>query len=543
MKDQDDKGQSGQDKNIPDGNNLSGNNDKKSKNEISRRSAVKALAGLPVLGLFGYQVLKKRNYDLEKREAVIRELGLDRIELPASDYGTTNHRGDLIRIGIIGYGARGDQLSNSLGFMHPDQIKARNERGTLSEWLEQEYLNVAITGICDVFDNHTERGVVVAENKLRPGGQEAPDLPVKRYRHYHDMLADKDIDAVIIATPDHQHGQMTVDAARAGKHIYCEKSVANTEEEVNALYSAVKSSGVVYQLGHQITQNVIYQQAREIISMGLLGKITLLQTSTNRNTSHGAWVRHLDGQGNPRPGDETTIDWKQWLGNAPDAPFSINRYYNWTLYFDYATGLVGQLFTHEYDAMNQLLDLGIPESVSSSGGTYFWKDGRDMADLLQIVFEYPERDLTLLYSGNLASSLNRGRIIMGNDASMEIGNNIMITADRNSTRYADKIRAGLIDPSSPMITYNPGSGRIDAVTSASERYYASRGLTSTTINGRRVDVSHLHLREWINCIRNQGVPSVNIDVAYEEGMACVMAHRSYVEKRIVRWDRINKKII
>jgi predicted dehydrogenase len=523
--------------------NPSGNSNKKDQGGISRRNMVKALAGLPVLGFFGHQVLKKRNYDLEKRQAVIRELGLDKLEFPVSDYGTTIHGGDLLRVGIVGYGARGDQLANALGFMHPDHIRTRHEQGTLSEWLDQEYLNVAITGICDVFDMRMENGVVVAENRIRPGGQDAPSLPVKRYRHYHDMLADKDIDAVIIATPDHHHGRMTVDAAKAGKHIYCEKSVANTEEEVNELYSAVKSSGVVYQLGHQITQNVIYQQAREIINRGLLGKVTLLQTSTNRNTAWGAWVRHLDGQGNEFPGDENSIDWMQWLGNAPYSPFSINRYYNWSLYFDYATGLVGQLFTHEYDAMNQLLNLGIPASASSSGGTYFWKDGRDMADLLQIVLEYPGRDLTLLYSGNLASSLNRGRVIMGNDASMEIGNNIMITADRNSTRYAGKIRAGLIDPSSPMITYNPGSGRIDAVTSASERYYAARGLTATTVNGRRVDVTHLHLREWLSCIRNQDIPSVNIDVAYEEGMACVMAHRSYVEKRIVRWDEVNKKII
>lgn len=539
----DQKQKKGPEKNHPAGQNPSGEQGSGKKSNISRRKAVKALASLPVLGLFGHQVLKKRNYDLQNRESVIRELGLDEIEFPVSDYGTQKHDGDLIRIGIIGYGARGDQLANSLGFMHPDQIKHRNEQGTLKEWLEQEYLNVAVTGICDVFDMRRENGLVVAQNKIRPGGRTAPKLPVKAYSHYQDMLDDKDIDAVIIATPDHHHGQMTVDAAKAGKHIYCEKSVANTEKEINALYSAVKASGIVYQLGHQITQNVIYQQAREILNKGLLGKITLLQTFTNRNTSHGAWVRHLDSQGNPRPGSETSIDWKQWLGSAPHTPFSIERYYNWTLHFDYATGLIGQLFTHEYDAMNQLLKLGIPKSVTSSGGTYFWKDGRDMADLLHIVFEYPERDLTLMYSGNLASSLNRSRVIMGNDASMEIGNNIMISADRNSPRYRDKIRAGLIDPGSPMITYNPGAGKIDAVTSATERYYASRGLTSTTINGRRVDVTHLHLREWLKCIRDGKKPSINIDVAYEEGMACVMAHRAYVEKRVVGWDDVNKKII
>ncbi len=530
-------------KNNETGKNLSGDSDKNNKPGMSRRTVVKALAGLPVLGLFGHQLLKKRNYDLEKREAIVKELGLDKIELPASNYGSGSNPGDLIRVGIIGYGSRAHSLARSLGFMHPDEVKSRNEQGTLKEWLDQEYLNVALTGICDVFDQHTENGLAVAENYIRPGGQNAPKLPVKSYRHYHEMLDDKDIDAVIIATPDHHHGQMTIDAAKAGKHIYCEKSVANTEDEINQLYSAVKNSGVVYQLGHQITQNVIYQQARELIKRDMLGKVTLVQTTSNRNTSHGAWVRHLNSQGNPKPGNAKSIDWKQWLGNAPYTPFSINRYYNWTLYFDYATGLIGQLYTHEFDAMNQILNLGIPKSVTSSGGIYFWKDGRDMADMLHIVSEYPERDLTLLYSGNLSSSRGRGRIIMGNDGSMEIGNNIMINADRNSSRYRKGIESGLIDPGSPMISYNPGAGQIDAVTSATERYYASRGLTTTTINGRRVDVTHLHLREWINCIRDGSTPSVNIDVAFDEGMACVMAHRAYVEKRVVQWDKVNKKIV
>ena len=511
--------------------------------KMSRRSVVKALAGLPVLGIFGHQLISKRSYDVHKRESVIRELGLDNLEFPASDYGTGNPKGDLIRVGIIGYGVRGNQLATSLGFMHPEVVRIRNERGTLTEWLDQEYLNVAITGICDVFDMHADNGIAVAENEIRPGGKDSPKLPVKRYRNYREMLADKNIDAVIIATPDHHHGQMTIDAANAGKHIYCEKAVANTEKEINELYNAVKTNGVVYQLGHQITQNVIYQQAREIIKRDMLGKVTLVQTTSNRNTSQGAWVRHLNAQGEPKPGDERSIDWKQWLGDAPYIPFSTDRYYNWTLYFDYATGLIGQLFTHEYDAMNQILDLGIPKSVNSSGGIYFWKDGRDMADLLHIVFEYPDRDLTLLYSGNLASSLNRGRVIMGNDASMEISNNITISADRNSTRYKKGIESGLIDPSSPMISYNPAAGSIDAVTSASERYYASRGLTTTTINGRNVDVTHLHLREWIKCIRDGGAPSVNIDVAFEEGIACVMAHQAYVEKRVVQWDAVNKKIV
>jgi len=517
--------------------------DNNQKQGMPRRTMLKALAGVPVVGLLGFEVWKKRGYDLDKQRAVVKELGLDSIQYPVSDYGKTTSSGDMIRVGFIGFGTRATQLSNALGFMHPLDVKKKQGSNAFNDWMQQEYLNVAVTGICDVFDLHAEKGLATVGNDIRPGGKDASKLPVKRYLTYQEMLADKDIDAVIIATPDHHHARISIDAAKAGKHVYCEKSVALHEDELNELYNTVKSSGIVYQLGHQITQSVVFQQAKEIVKRDILGKITLVETTSNRNTAEGAWIRHLDANGNPKPGDETTIDWKQWLGNTPYVPFSADRFYSWTKWFAYDHGMIGQLFTHEFDAVNQLLRIGIPKSVVSSGGIYYWKDNREMPDSLHCVFEYPERELTLLYSGNLASGRSRGRVFMGHDASMELGNNIIINADRNSTKYKQGIASGLIDTSSPMLTYNPGAGQIDAVTSASEKYYASRGLTTTTLNGRPVDVTHLHLREWLNCIRNGGTPSVNIDMAYQEGIAGIMAHLSYVEKRRVEWDEVNKKIV
>ena len=517
-------------------------NEGKKGTSMKRRTVLKALAGAPVVGLLGYEVLKEQKYDLNKQQAVIKELGLDSIEFPVSDYGQTHSSGELIRLGVIGFGTRATQLSKALGFMHPDKIKTTAPK-SLNDWLQQEYLNVAITGVCDVFDLHAEEGLAIAQNDIRPGGKDAPKLPVKRYRTYQDMLADKDIDAVIVATPDHHHARIATAAAKAGKHVYCEKSVALHEDELKELYNTVKSSGVVFQLGHQIPQNIIFQQAREIVKKGILGKITLVETTTNRNTASGAWIRHLNADGSPKPGNEKTIDWEQWLGDTPYVPFSIDRYYNWTKWFAYDTGMIGQLFTHEFDAVNQLLHIGIPKSVVSSGGIYYWKDNREMADTLHCSFEYPNHDLTLLYSGSLASSRGRGRVFMGHDASMELGGSISINVDQNSTKYKEGIASGLIDTDAPMLSFNPGAGQVDAVTSASAKYYASRGLTTTTINGRAVDVTHLHLREWLNCIRKGGTPSANIEMAFQEGITCLMAHRSYVEKRRMEWDDVNRKIV
>jgi len=510
------------------------------KTDSKRRTFIKALAGLPVIGLFAYELAAKRAYDQEKKNRVMRDLGLQNMDAPVI---LKSSKGDLLRIGIIGFGARAVSHANGLGYMHPADVEKSKKAGTFEDWLAQEDLNVAVTGICDVFDLHAENGLATINNKLRAGSTETAGIPVKRYHTYQEMLDDKDIDAVMIATPDHHHAIISAAAAKAGKHVYCEKSIALNEAELNEAYEAVTKSGIVFQMGHQITQSSIFKQAKEIIKKDILGKITLVETTTNRNSADGAWIRHLDANGNPKPGDEKSIDWKQWLGNTPDVPFTTNRYYNWQKYFAYETGMIGQLFTHEFDAINQLLRIGIPKAVVSSGGIYYWKDDRDMPDTLHCVFEYPERDLTLLYSASLCNSRSRGRVFMGREASMELGSSISITADSESLRYKKQIEAGIIDPSGPMISFNPSSGRIDAVTSATEKYYAARGLTTTTINGRNVDVTHLHIKEWIDCIRNGGIPSANMERAYEEGIACLMAHRSYLEHRRIEWDTVNRRIV
>ncbi len=517
-------------------------NAKEQKPAIKRRTLLKALIGVPVIGAFAFELMQKKAYDLEKKNRVLDELGLGKFEAPKI-MKSASAGSKLLRVGIVGFGARAVTHVNGLGYIHPQDYEKMKANGTLEDWLAQENLNVALTGICDVFDLHAERGLETARNDIRTGGGKPAGLPVKRYNTYQEMIDDKDIDAIMIATPDHHHAPISAAAAKAGKHVYCEKSIALSEAELNNVYNAVKSSGIVFQMGHQITQSVVFQQAKDIIKKNILGKITLVETTTNRNSQDGAWIRDLDANGKPKPGDEKTIDWNQWLGSTPIVPFTTNRYYNWQKYFTYETGMIGQLFTHEFDAVNQLLRIGIPKYAVASGGIYYWKDDRDMPDTLHCVFEYPDRDLTLLYSATLANSHSRGRLFMGHDATMELGSAISITADANSTRYKKQIESGIIDPSGPMISFNPTSGSIDAVTSATEKYYASRGLTTTTINGRNVDVTHLHIKEWIDCIRSGGTPSANIERTYEEGIACIMAHRSYLEHRRIEWDAVNKKIV
>jgi predicted dehydrogenase len=527
-------------------------NDEHRKGRIERRTLLKAMAGAPVLGALGFETLRKLKHDAKNnpREQIIHELGLDDLLSNVKPVTTTN--GDLIRVGIVGFGVRGTRLAKELGFME----KSRFERelaeqqeaggGPLKTKLESGNFNVAITGICDVFDLHAERGLTAARHDIFTGGDIAKANAVKRYGHYHDMLADPSIDAIIIATPDHHHAQMTIDAINAGKHVYCEKAPVHREDEILPLYDTVRNSELVYQMGHQNPQNAVFQQARQILDRGLLGNISHIATTTNRNSRSGAWIRHKTRSGEVKPGDASSIDWQQWLGKAPQVPFSIERFYSWARFFEYDTGLFGQLFSHEFDAVNQLLNLGIPNAVSSTGGQYFYKELGDMPDVLHTSFEYADKGTTLTYSANLTSSKSRPRTIYGRDASMTIGADLTMTPDAGSERYAGLLDKGLADSSRPMLEILEGadiSSPIDAVTSASVKYYAARGLTRTFIDGKEWDVTQLHLKEWLDCIRFGGEPSANIEKALEEAVVIAMADISYREQRRTSWDPVNKQIV
>jgi len=450
-----------------------------------------------------------------------------------------------IRLGIIGSGGRGRYLLKAAGFLRPEvidsfieQSKENKSDKRYKEFLEQEDLNIVINGICDIYDENAKRGIAACSNICRnPTNGEMGNQP-KRYTNYKDLLAAEDIDAVIIATPDHWHGTMTIEAAKAGKHVYCEKPLTWTVAETYEVINAVKENGIVFQLGHQNRQTESYFKAKEAYEKGVLGKVNLVEVTTNRNSPNGAWVYNIEEGAGPH-----NIDWQQFLGPAPYHEFSLERFFRWRCWWDYSTGLSGDLFTHEYDAMNQILDLGIPESAVSSGGIYFYKDGRTVPDVLQQTFEYPDRDLTLMYSASLASNMRRGRRIMGHDAYMEVGGDLKIYADQGSTKYAEKIEAGLIDPNLPIYSFTPGMKQVDAITSPTEQYFAGRGLLYTYRSGKRVDTSHLHIKDWLDCIREGGQPSCNIDLAFEEAMTAHMGTIAYRENRKVYWDKEKKEIV
>lgn len=509
---------------------------------LDRRDLLKGLATVPVLGVLAFEVGRKKGVEDSRKNEVLKELGLEK-KAPAV-VKTIGKKGDTIRVGIIGYGGRGENVVRAAGFAHPDWVESQKQAEKasgstqLKDYLEQEDINITLAGVCDVFDVRAERAIAASKNEVRPGGGKGKSMEAERFLTYQDMLASPNIDAVIIATPEHQHAQMVIDAMNAGKHVYCEKPMTKTFDEIALVEQAVRASGKVYQLGHQNRQVESHIKAREIIEKNILGKITLIETTTNRNNPNGAWVMSIHKDASPE-----NIDWKQFLFNAPRRPFSVERFFRWRCWYDYGNGLAGDLLSHEFDAVNQIMHCGIPKTAVASGGIYYYKDGREVPDVFNVAFEYPDQELTLIYSATLASNHDRGMVFMGHDGSMEVGGGITVDADPESTRYQKKIESKVIDPSLPLFAYTPGSAGFDAVTTATQKYFAARGLMYTYRDGKRVDSTFLHIKDWLDCIRNGGTPSCGIDRAIEEGVTCQMATISYLTGRKVEWDPVNRKIV
>jgi predicted dehydrogenase len=516
-------------------------NQEKKGNKLSRRDILKSLATVPIVGAMAYGIYRKERSEQLLSNMITRELGISNSTRPAEKVA----EGKELRIGIIGYGIRGKMLVRALGFAHPTVIddwikggKESKEYARYENFQNQENLNIRITAVCDIFDTYAKMALEAGANTNKAGSGGKMGEQPKRYLDYKELIASPDVDAIVISTPDHWHGPMTIEAAKAGKHVYCEKPFSWSVEETYEIREIVKKSNIVFQLGHQGRQIDSYLKAQEVIEKGLLGPISLIELTTNRNDPNGAWVYPIHKDANPQ-----TIDWEQFIGQAPWHDFSLERFFRWRCWWDYSTGLSGDLLTHEYDSINQIMHLGIPESATSTGGIYFYKDGRDVPDVLTTVFEYPKRDLSILYSATLSNQLSRGKKFLGHDGYMEVGDSLTVYPDARSTKYADQLKSGLMDPARPIYTNVPGRSDIDATTSATERYFAGRGLMFTYRGDKRYDTTHLHLKEWIDCIRTGNTPSCDIDQSFQEAITAHMGTLSYKHQKKVFWDEKNEKII
>lgn len=507
------------------------------KKGLSRRDLLKGIAMAPVAGAVWWAGAKTSSKKSQARESVLKTLNISAAPPPPSG----SMAGDPIRIGIIGFGIRGPQLCRAIGFAQKSWLKEQADAAKedpnntrLEAFLEQEDLNVQITAVCDVFDFRAEDAV---------DSFSTDDVKVKRFRTYEELLESPDVDAVIIATPDHWHAPMAIAALQAGKHVYVEKPMTHNVKETYTLQEVANNTDKVFAVGHQHRQTQSFLTAQDVIKKNILGHVSLIQANTNRNDDNGAWQYHIHEDANPN-----TIDWKQFIGNAPMTEFNLEHFFRWRKWWAYGSGLSGDLLSHDYDRVNCVLRMGIPSSVSSSGGIYTHRDGRNVPDVFQTNMEFPDfstgtsqkagkvKGMTLVYSATLGNSYGRKTLLMGHDATMELGNSLSIYVDRGSTRFDDDLQNGKMEAGVPIYTYDPTVNEVDGISSATTQYFADKGLLWTYRDGKRVDSTHLHLREWLSCIRNGGTPSCDIKAGFEEAITSHMAGLSYKLGRRIDWD-------
>lgn len=263
-----------------------------------------------------------------------------------------------------------------------------------------------IVAVGDIYDGRLER----AKERWGAG--------VFTTRDYREIIARKDIDAVIVATPDHWHAQIAHDVLMSGKDVYVEKPMCHKFPECQMLMDAQAKSGKILQVGSQYASAMVFLKAQQLIQQGAIGELNLVEAWLDRNTALGAWQYTL-------PGTDATparIDWDRFLGNAPKVPFEPVRLFRWRNYKDYGTGVSGDLFVHLLTGLHVATSSLGPNRIYATGAVRYWKDGRDAYDVVLAMMDYPT--FTFALRVNLASGAappeRFGLKFVGSEGTMEV---------------------------------------------------------------------------------------------------------------------------
>ena len=400
-------------------------------------------------------------------------------------------------VGIIGVGLRGKRL---LG------------------WAQQAP-GAEVRIMADLYDANLRKAQDLCMNRK-----------VRLTKEWERVIEDPSVQAVIIATPDFWHAPMVIAAAKAGKHIYCEKGWCLNLAEAKAMRKAVKENKVVMQLGHHYNSWPTYVRAKEIFKTGALGKVTLVRSCYDGGGQYPHWKFYAsDYETHTMPADATPehIDWARFVGNAPKRGFSAERFFTWRCYWDYGTGLAGDVMSHMWDATNMIMGLGIPEFVSAQGGLYMHKQERDVPDTWNTTFEYPAKDFAFTFSSTTANIYNFRYVqFLGHEKTLVVNDQYCRLYDAEwKPGHAERIKAAEIDAA------KIGVQKLDATV-----------RPEYSMKPDELKVSS-HMENLFDCIRTGDKPRCGVDRAFEEAVAICMSVEAYRRRRTVRWDARQEEIV
>ncbi len=348
--------------------------------------------------------------------------------------------------------------------------------------------------------------------------------PIKTTRRYKELLDDKEIDAILIAVPDHWHKQVVVDALAAGKDVYCEKPMSHNPADGLEMVAAYKKTDRIVQIGAQRTSSVLCAKAKELLAKGAIGDLNLIEASYGRNDPNGAWEY-------PPPPDLSpeNLDWDTWLGTAPKKPFDPNTFARWRCWKEYGTGVAGDLLVHLISGMQ--FSLGIneaPTRVSAFGGIYRFKDGRNMPDVHPVLFEYMGIPVYMRLSlGCESPEVTR---FQGSKGAIELR--------EFSVTYAPQ--AGVDTSPSYYTSSYPAKMREAYAKQWHEEHDPPPGkepaAETITWNGNDYDDLRPHLARFFDAVRSRQPVVQDAVFGHNAALACHLANESYFRKTPVYWD-------
>jgi predicted dehydrogenase len=352
-------------------------------------------------------------------------------------------------------------------------------------------------------------------------------------RDYREVLARKDIDAVIIATPDHWHKQAAVDAMKAGKDVYCEKPMIHLYEDGPEIIETARSTNRIIQVGSQRVSSMIYAKAKELLAAGAIGKLNMVTARWDRNSSLGAWNYTV-----PLDASTQTCDWPRFLGTAPKIPFDAEQFFQWRKWKAYGSGVAGDLFVHLFSGTHFITGSHGPTRAMATGGLRFWKDGRNVPDVLLALFDYPEGfNLSLHVNFVDGGEESEGLIFTGSEGTMEIAGN-SVTVSRvprekepgySVSTFTDAMQKSYLEQYRQKYPVQHPTGE---PSSSFEKFAAPKGYSD----------SYDHFHNFFNSVRTRQPVVEDAVFGFRAAGAALLSNLSYERGAMINWNPETMKL-